>query len=299
MKAFITANESFALRADGQFLGCFNGKTGLNSPPCYIEALPFTPKLPVNFHLNCIPKDCGLVTAYNLKNAMLFKLSFKSHIEEVFKTYYQHKHQEVGALVTVYTDGRTHIVCETARHVETITLPHSFKDFTSTTHNGLVIVHTTKPPYYLAVFNLDNGVAPTFSDLVEEFEITPVFRIKTRYFDLERTFITREYDFKKQTSKTISITRGNPYAVDKGEVFLKRAFFERLLIGAEANDMLSDELKPHSEKIKMYLGDFTDVLPDFCAEKGVCLAYDGIDIRPTKLFDLTIRNGFIDNISEV
>ena len=72
-----------------------------------------------------------------------------------------------------------------------------------------------------------------------------------------------------------------------------------MALGLDVKDLLSPSLKPHADMLKDYLGDFVEVLPDFCTRKGVCLAYNGKDIRPTKNFELTVSDGLIENITEL
>ena len=65
------------------------------------------------------------------------------------------------------------------------------------------------------------------------------------------------------------------------------------------SDMLSEKLKADENRIPEYIGAFDGLLPDFCAEKGVCLYRKEEGTRPVKNFFIETENRLVSNICEI
>ncbi len=300
MKFYFFGDEFFSLKADGEYLGCFCACETDISKSCFIEAYPKSDSLPTCFLLDYPPISHKNATVYSLSDGYAVEISFAKRPSYGFKLLHQSTPAgEDGPLLTAYRDGQVNIVLENSFEADFAIAPDYASCLHTTRQGDILAVYSTQKPTYLAVFSLD-PIKLLYSSIVSDFELSPVFRTKTRLFDCEGTEVTCEW---KALSGGLIPTVTESCATRKFTVdnhLLKRKiFFERLLNQLPASEMLCDELKKNESALRGFIGAFIRILPDFCAQKGVCLAYGGKVRHPTKCFDIQLQDGLIENIIEL
>lgn len=297
MKVFLYCDSAFALKIDGQLNGC-HAEVGMSfSRPRLIEALPLCGGEPVCLFADYRLKSNKNAVVHSIEDGYFIKLKFQKPIDEAFKIHYQKSFS--SALVTVYSQGGTRIVCENGRSADVCEVPCGFTGFTAMRSSEYILVYTSGTPKFVAVFRTDGAVCLKYANVVDEFEITHLFQAKTQLYDLERSTALARWRKDFSGVDTLEITKEHPIDTTLGKEILRRLFFERILLDISTEDLLSDALKPHADKLKDYLGDFIDILPEYCSKKGVCLSYHGEDRRPVKTFDIELSGCLISNVKEV
>jgi len=298
MKLILSAREGFALKADGNFLGNFNGDACIEDFfPCFIEMLPHSGKRAAGFFCGYGVKNNYACRFFTLPDGIFASAEFEPPAPLGFELILQKKFYDLnGTLVTVYRDGQTRIVAENCTGVETVTLPPVCHPFECAAFGSRIAVFSAVRPTTLTVFETAPKLRLIFNNVVDDFEFTPIFRTKTRLFCIEQTTVTCEWSFSATPSAEVKkIESLSPYTPDKPLTFLRRAFFERILYRLPVTDLLCDQLRPNEDKLPSYLGSFTDILPDYCSNKGLCLTSG----NSVKIYDVQADGGKITNITEI
>lgn len=297
MKLYISCESAFALKADGQFLGRFCDACVMLSKPRFIECIPLSGEESVCFFADYRLKSRKNALVHLLDDGLYVQIFPRINTDTRFYTCLQK--ELCGALVTVYRQGTTRIVCENRTSAEIAEVPHGFDGFCAEQIQHSVAVFSSGTPKYLAIFEVGAKIRLLFANVVDDFEFTPVFRTKTRLFNIEQTTVTCEWSSALDSVCGIIPEHKRPYRAPLGKHVLRRAFFQSILLHLPFEHLLCDSLKPHADKLRGYLGGFVDVLPDYCSKKGACLSYEGNDRRPVKTFDIELCDGFISNVKEV
>ena len=302
MKLYVQANENFAMRADGEFLGNFKTTAAIDSVvPAYFEILPHFFGEPFCFYLNYRPKSHKNAVFYTLPQGdVLLSVTFLPQKNNGFKLLYQTYLEPLDALITVYRDGAVKLVAENSHDAETVNIPFGAEDFAAEVFNGDIAVYSRSGQKFACIFRAED-LSLKFFKIVDDLEFTPVFRTKTRLGGIERTTAFCEWSPDKNgfSASVNNIERENPWEPSSDEKFAKRAFFERIQNKLPVDEMLSPDLLPNKDLLADFLGSFDRVLPDFCTEKGVLLSYKGEQTRLVKCFDLDFENGRICNLREI
>ncbi|MBQ9481893.1 MAG: hypothetical protein IJU84_07000 [Clostridia bacterium] len=299
MKLFLQAEEPFAVRADGNFLGNFYGCAAIEAAPSFIEVLPHSGKEPVCFFADyrLISHENAIV--YDIPSGLFVRVFFRRREKSGFRLLYQKRFDDL--LVTAYIDGGVKLTVENERDAQIISVPIPREEFSAELHGDKLAVFSEGSPSFVALLKAAGDLEPLFCKVVDEFEFTPVFLAKTRLFDLERTTVSCEWQESggKFTPAVKSVSRENPWKPDLPEKVTERIFFERISGGLETEELLSENMRKNADKLRGYLGEFDGVLPSFCSEKGVCLSYKGNGRRPVKTFSVDLENELICNIREI
>ncbi|MBP5308725.1 MAG: hypothetical protein J6Z34_06290 [Clostridia bacterium] len=302
MKTFFWADEPFSLKADGEFLGNFFGAAAVDDlPQSFIEIFPHSYGEPVRFFSDKRPISRKNVIFYNLKNALLARIVFPVNVKTPFRLLYQKKFEAQNILVTVYSDAGVKIVAENALTAAIAEVPQGFYSFNAEIKNDTLAVYSSGSPSFAAAFSTVGDLSLLFSKVVDKFEFNPVFRTKNRLFDLERTVVTCDWRVSENgfTPTVTDTVKGDPWRVSFPPKKTERIFFERIMNRLPVSDMLSEKLKADENRIPEYIGAFDGLLPDFCAEKGVCLYRKEEGTRPVKNFFIETENRLVSNICEI
>ena len=207
------------------------------------------------------------------------------------------KQERAGTCVaTLYSQGHLYLSVQTEKNFFNAYLPPSFATAIPSFHNGLILLST---PNELIIFTQDGKrllQEKILSFSVEDNVLTarlPLSDRLGRYADCAWELSEREC---RQTAFTLCQAN----AADNGEIdegLLAYAFFESMLIGANFDDLLDDELRTDKDKIRAFLGDFESVIltdnPTRCGlvrkkgERLFSVDYFQISIKGGKIVEIT------------
>lgn len=298
MKIYFWAEESFALYYDGVFKADVRGNyIDDDFYPCNVFAVPHSGKRAVGFFLSPKLSPPTTVRAYCLDDGFFVALKFTHYEAGGYKLLTQKR--VGGVLITAVKRGYTEITVENATHVQTLSAGIS-EQFDFTVKGDAVFIRSLDARPYIAAVNRGGELTVLFSKIVDGVEFTPLFRTKTRYFDLEGTVTEVTHDGIGQGLGRASLTfvRNTTVDLTKREI-LRQVLLERLLIGTEVDSILSPGMRRSSGKLRQFLGGYHAILPSFCSKKGTYLCYKSKDRCHAKLFDVQIKDGLIDNLIEV
>lgn len=301
MKLFICANENFALRVNGEFLGNFCGAAGIDDfSPAYVEVMPHSGLQCANFFVDYSDAEISNGSIYSLPDGMLVKLHFNSPAVRKFKPLMQ-KRFTGGVLITAFADGATRIVAENSSQAEAVEVPFDCNKFIAEQFGEFIIVRTDTKPTFAAVFSCGKNLNVAFANTADEIQFTPIFRTVSELGGIERAKVTCEWQTNSVPfiPKVTNVSFGNPWMPSSPFRFTQRAFFQRIFNRLSVTEMLTENLKTNEGRLSEYLGNFTEILPDFCNEKGVCLAYGNEGTRRVKTFTVELENNLICNLHEI
>lgn len=301
MDFFIRANEPFGLIADGEYKGRVKSAIKISEvfKPVFVELLSERGNAPISFLVPVMDalNSCNGIKAYKIKRGTFLDVRFLPVYNKQFELLCQKKFED--CLVTIYEDGVVRVVCENERSAEISEIPVTIKNLNIEKKDENIFVYSNKPPYFISVFSVGKRIKKIMENVFDEITFSPVFRTKTRLFDLEETIVEAEWFFDADGAKTKEkrVTRGIPFFKYE-ESFIGRIFFNRVLRGEPVSDMLTGELKEKEKFLKDFLGDAVCVLPCYCSD-GVCLAYGEKDLYKTAEFYVEMKNGLINNVIEM
>lgn len=202
-------------------------------------------------------------------------------------------------LATVFSQGNVQLSLQSPQGFFTATLPPTFAICEIEFHGGLLFL---KSPNHLAVYTkagervfLESILSFTANET--EFSVSlplsDLFgRIADCTFSLSETGITRTA-FSLKQARTV---QGDLSPEQIKDELLPYAFFTSVLIGANCEEFLSDELAPKAEKIKGFLGDFIAVVP--MQDTRVCglVKKKGERIFEVAYFTVEVKNGRIFDV---
>ena len=199
-----------------------------------------------------------------------------------------------NTLVTLFKQGSVQLSVESPNGYFNTTLPPSFENGRLLFQNDLCVIHTenqlalyTRECKRLLLeeildFSIENDTLQATLPLCDHLK-----RIAVCSWALTPTSCTQtEFLIKQSTEVPLSTP----------EDLLAYAFFESFLIGADATEFLSEDLRSQTAKIKAFLGEFTAVLPT--EDKYTCAL---IKRKKERLFEavyyrVTIENGKIVDV---
>ena len=261
MKLYFLSSTPCALRINGAYFGItdlFERTAELDlRDNLYAEFLPENAQ-PIRFFITeklreTPPDGCEV---YLLEDGIAVYARDFPPTDLTLRMIWQEKHE--NCLVTLFSQGRLYLSVQTEKTFFNAYLPPSFASASLAMHNGLLFLSTADE---LAVFtqegkrllqekilsfSVDNGILSArlpLSDRLGRFADCQWVLSETEC--AQTAFVLRQQAGKDE-EKT-----------DEG--LLAYAFFESVLIGANFDDMLSDELRADADKIRAFLGDFQGV----------------------------------------
>ena len=208
---------------------------------------------------------------------------------------WQRQHED--CLATLYTQGRVYLSVQTPKNFFNAYLPPSFAHASPIFHNRLILLSTQNE---LIVFTQDGKRLLTENVLsfsVDDNVLTarlPLSDRLGRYADC--TWELSDTDCVQTSFKICQ-----PTQTDGGEKIdgglLAYAFFESVLIGANFENMLSDELLADKDKIRAFLGDFEGVILTSNPLRCGLVRRRGERLFSVDYFQISIKDGEIVEIT--
>ena len=300
MNLFLRARTGYSLKIDGELKGAFAGdvKIAELAAPSLIELLPHRGGESVCFLADGNLKNADNFNVYKISDGYFVDVFFGKNNKKGFKVLFQKRFGE--ALITIYRDRETRVVAETKSSAEVCVLPVCPESFGARLDGKVLYVYSTTPPHCVCAFSLERGVKKVMENIFDEIEFSPVFRTKTRLFDIENTVAEVEWKYSagEMRAEKKKLEKGASDERIKTDFFKQRIFFERVLKGLPVSDMLSEGMREKEKYLSEYLGKALSVLPCYCSDGGVCLSYAGKDCFSVKVFSISFENGLISNLVE-
>ena len=295
MRIYFLSSRPCALKVGGVFFGAvdsFERFAEINlSDRLFIEFIPEN-ALPVSFFLTENirfepPQRCEV---YLLRNAIAIYARDFPPSDFTLRPITQIADE--NCLATVFCQGGVHLSIQTDKNFFTSTLPPSFCECSLLFACALLFIQS---PTQLAVYTKTGKqvfLEKVLSHSVEQDVLKarlPLEESLGRVADCEYALSETEC---RRTSFILSQAK-----TEKLDDLLPMAFFESVLIGANYEEFLGDELVPEKEKIGAFLGDFVAVCP---TEQANCFAL--IRQKQPRLFEaayysVSIENGKIVDIT--
>ena len=301
MNLYLRARSGYSLKVDGKFCGNYAGdiKLAQLGTPALIEMIPHRAGKNISFLASGELKNRDDMNVYPLKDGFFVSANFTVGCTKGFKVLYQKRFGKV--LCTVYRDGETRVVVETEKTAEICVCPDGADRFEARFDGEVLFVYSIGAPSFVCAFSVGNGLKKVMERIFDEIEFTPLLRTKTALCDIENTVTELEWTFHdgKMSAKEKALKRAEFDDRIKSDFFTERIFFERILNGLSADELLTENMKGRQKYLRDFLGNFVFILPCYCSREGVCLAYRGKDCFEVKVFSASFKNGLIDNIKEV
>lgn len=199
-------------------------------------------------------------------------------------------------LATLYQQGRLYLSVQTPQNFFNAYLPPSFSAATPTFHQNFILLSTDGE---LIVFTQDGKML--LHERVCSFSLNgnaltarlPLSDRLRRYADCVWEL---SEDDCKQTAFTICEEALTGEQKQPPDGLLAYAFFESVLIGANFEDMLADELLADKDKIRAFLGDFVGVTLTSQPTRCGLIRRLGERLFSVDYFQISIKDGKIVEI---
>ncbi len=234
----------------------------------FIEACPLnTAGFPISFmldsHFLSSPTEGIIIT--DLKGAFVINFSLLSSFAP-FSIISQQKFP--FAVVTVFRENGLKLSIETPSdfYAETLFMPDCDAVITpfALGDKQFVAVHFLGEKNLLVCFLLEDKIVKVFSSAIDEACFDNGLKTTHKFLDIAKHKITVEWDYSgaRLTAKNFFIERDENYNVDSlSDSLLPYAFLEELLVGGNADEFLSDELKKNACHLKGFFGEYIGVFP--------------------------------------
>ena len=300
MKLYFLSSTPCALLINGTYFGItdlFERTAELDlRDNLYAEFLPENAH-PIRFFITeklreTPPDGCEV---YLLEDGIAIYARHFQPLEQTLRIIWQKKQE--NCLCTLYVQGHVYLSVQTEKNFFNAYLPPSFSSANLEMYCGLVFLHTQNE---LIIFTQDGKrllQEKILSFAVEEGTLSarlPLSDRLGRYADCKWELSPTECT---QTAFLLheSASAENMEKISDG--LLAYAFFESVLIGANFDDFLSDELLADKDKIRAFLGDFVSVVlteePTRCglvrrkAENLFSVEYFQISAKDGKIVEIT------------
>ncbi|MBO5851385.1 MAG: hypothetical protein J6R29_03530, partial [Clostridia bacterium] len=142
-------------------------------------------------------------------------------------------------------------------------------------------------------YSLENG-SLCYKNLVDSFELGTFFNTKTTYKKTVDIMVEEVYDLTNNFSlfKRVGVKNKNSFSVNKNLIPL--LFFDLILLGVDASEILTQNLTHKQADLKEFLGNVKHCFLNPYNDSEVIALYDS----KLAIYTLEIKNGLIDNIIE-
>ncbi len=196
-------------------------------------------------------------------------------------------------LATLVMQGRLQLVMQSPDGFFVATLPPAFEKSTLSFHGDFLFVETQDR---LAIFNA-RGEKVFMENILSyeerDGELNALLPLSDRFQRTAKCSYLLSGTTCTRTQFTIQQAKLNENTADE---LIPYAFFESVLIGANFEDLLCDELLPQKDKLLQFLGDFESVI--LTEEPNTCglIRKKGERLFETAYFTVTLQNGKIADI---
>ena len=263
MKLYFLSSTPCALRINGVYFGITDlfertAEVDLRDK-LYAEFLPESAQ-PIRFFITerlreAPPDGCEV---YLLEDGIAIYAKDFPPADLTMRVIWQEKLD--NCLCTLYMQGRLYLSVQTEKTFFNAYLPPSFAYASLEMHGGLLFLSTDRE---LILFTQDGK--RVLQEKVLSFSVTDeILSARLPLSDRLGRFADCQWRLSPDScTQTEFVIRQSKPAdceekIDGG--LLAYAFFESLLIGADCDDMLCDELRADKEKLRAFLGDFDGVV---------------------------------------
>lgn len=183
-----------------------------------------------------------------------------------------------NVLATVFAQGSIHLSIQTENDFFIAYLPPSFEKCSLSFHANLLFIETKNE---LTVYAL-NGEQLLHERIIRYTVQENTLNATMPLSDSLNRTATAQWSLSKNSCVRTHYAVNEPAAEKPSDDLLPYAFFENVLIGANFDELLSDELIPEKEKLRAFLGDFEAVIPT--ADPNVCGL---IKKKATRLYEVS------------
>ena len=163
-------------------------------------------------------------------------------------------------LITVFQQGVIHVSIESAKGFFISTLPPSFENCNISFHNDLFFISTQNQ---LAIYTKSGKCVflEEFIDYsIEENTLNATLPLSDSLKRQAKSSYALTEEGCFQTSFLVQQNSSEKTREEISKELLPYVFFESVLLRANYQDFLSEELLPNADKIRSYLGDFEHVI---------------------------------------
>lgn len=196
-------------------------------------------------------------------------------------------------LATLVMQGRLQLILQTPDGFFVTTLPPAFEKSTLSFYGDFLFVET---PSRLAIFNA-RGEKVFMENILSyderDGELNALLPLSDR---LQRTAKCSYLLSGTTCTRTQFIIQQAQLSENTADELIPYAFFESVLIGANFEHLLCDELLPQKDKLLQFLGNFESVI--LTEEPNTCglIRKKGERLFETAYFTVTLENGKIADI---
>lgn len=196
-------------------------------------------------------------------------------------------------LATLVMQGRLQLVMQSPDGFFVATLPPAFEKSNLSFHGDFLFVETQNR---LAIFNA-RGEKVFMENILSyeerDGELNALLPLSDRFQRTAKCSYLLSGTTCTRTQFTIQQAKLNENTADE---LIPYAFFESVLIGANFEDLLCDELLPQKDKLLQFLGDFESVILTEDASTCGLIRKKGERLFETAYFTVTLQNGKIADI---
>ncbi len=293
MKAFFISQKEAFLKVNGEFLGEVN-KNIKTAEILENSLLEFMPKnhnfTPTYSSVN----GCNLVKTYPLFLGTLFSVNFEKKRTFPYKILSQNSYTLGGNAytLTVLLDGAIKFYLDGKIYAsdELPFIPSSSK---LEYFGGYIFVVFYGKKTAIYAYRLENGNL-CYKNLVDGFELGTQFKTKTSYKKTVDISVEETYELNDNFTllKRVGVKNKNSFSINKNLIPL--LFFDLILLGVDASEILTQNLTRKQAELKEFLGDVKQTFLNPYNNSEVIALYES----KLAFYSLEIKNGLIDNIIE-
>ena len=299
MKLYFLSAKPCALLINGAYFGVtdlFERTADVDlRDKLYAEFLPENAQ-PIRFFITeqlrtTPPEHCEV---YLLKDGIAVYARDFQPTDLTLRVLWQKRHGD--CLATLFSQGHLYLSVQTPKNFFNAYLPPSFATATPSFHDEFILLSTQNE---LLVFTKDGK--KLLQEKILSFSIEGnVLTARLPLSDRLGRYADCAWELSETQCKQTAFTICQPQAVADGKIdegLLAYAFFESVLIGANFDAMLDNELRADKDKIRAFLGDFEGViLTDNPTECGL-VRKKGERLFSVDYFQVSIKDGKIVEIT--
>ena len=202
-----------------------------------------------------------------------------------------------NCLCTLFTQGRLYFSVQTEKDFFNAYLPPSFASASLEMHCGLIFLYTANE---LIVFSQE-GKRLLHENILSFSVEDEVLSARLPLCDRLGRYADCKWHLSSASCTQTAFLLYEPKRTDAEEKLsdgmLAYAFFESVLIGANFNDMLCDELLTDADKIRAFLGDFESVILTDTPNRCGLVRRKGERLFSVDYFQVTTKDGKIVEIT--